>query len=115
MTCLATTPPNSGSYFTDAVYENATLYVPMRSLELYMNAEGWSNFQHIEGIDTGDDPGLTGDVNGDGKVAITDVTALIDQLLGDGSIDNPAADVNGDGKIAITDVTELIDLLLGGN
>ncbi len=114
VTCLATTPPDSGSYFTDAVYQNATLFVPMRSLERYRNAEGWYNFQHIEGIDTGDE-GLLGDVNMDNSVNIADVTALIDYLLlGDASsISLTNADVNPDNEINIADVTALIDNLLG--
>ena len=115
VTCLAITPPNSGSYFTDAVYENATLYVPMRSLELYKNAEGWSNFQHIEGIDTGDDHGPLGDVNHDGSISIADVTALIDLILGTGDGCAICADVNGDSNVSIADVTDLIDTLLGSN
>jgi len=57
---------------------------------------------------------MLGDVNGDGKLDITDVTALIDYILGG----NPtpfvlaAADVDGNGSIAIGDVTSLIDMLL---
>lgn len=117
VTCLATTPPVSGSYFTAEVYQNATLQVPMRSLELYKSAEGWSNFQYIEGIDTGDDPGLRGDVDCDGDVTINDVTALIDFLLsGDETgIDGDAADCDQDGSILISDVTALIDYLLSGS
>ena len=112
MTCLATTPPNSGEYFTDAVYQNATLYVPMRSVELYQNAVGWCNFQHIEGIDTSDDFVL-GDVNSDSQVNVTDVTMLISYVLSDGGdIDELAADLNGDSQINITDVTLLIDMVL---
>ncbi len=58
---------------------------------------------------------LRGDVSGDGIVNIADVTALIDQLLGDGmEVDPEASDVNRDGTINITDVTMLIDYLLGG-
>ena len=55
-----------------------------------------------------------GDVNEDGKVAINDVTTLIDYLLG-GSLEHfnaLNADVNQDTKITISDVTALIDLLL---
>ena len=57
---------------------------------------------------------LRGDVNGDGNVTISDVTALIDLLLGGGAINNPAADCNGDSNVTISDVTALIDFLLGG-
>ena len=57
-----------------------------------------------------------GDVNGDNKVNIVDVTALINYLLGDtaSSINLTAADCNTDGNITITDVTALINYLLGG-
>ena len=57
---------------------------------------------------------IPGDVNGDGSVNISDVTTLIDMLLGSGST-SPAADVNGDGSVNISDVTTLIDMLLSGN
>lgn len=57
---------------------------------------------------------IRGDVNGDKDVTISDVTALIDLLLGGGTIDNPAADCNQSGDVTISDVTALIDFLLGG-
>jgi alpha-amylase len=58
---------------------------------------------------------LVGDVNSDGIVNISDVTQLIDYLLGaDAStIDVVAADISVDGVINISDVTLLIDMLLG--
>ena len=61
--------------------------------------------------------GLTGDVNNDGQVNITDVTDLIDYLLNSEStqINTANADVDGNGAINITDVTELIDKLLQNN
>lgn len=57
---------------------------------------------------------LLGDVNGDGKLSIGDVTALINYLLSGnaGVINLTAADVNQDGKISIGDVTALINKLL---
>ena len=58
---------------------------------------------------------LRGDVNGDGEVAIGDLTELIDMLLSGGTINNPAADCNMDGSVGIADVTALIDYLLGGS
>ena len=57
---------------------------------------------------------LRGDVNGDGSVNISDVTTLIDLLLGGGTISNPAADCNQDSSVNISDVTALIDYLLSG-
>ncbi|MBR4829539.1 MAG: leucine-rich repeat protein [Muribaculaceae bacterium] len=59
-----------------------------------------------------DVPIATGDVDGDGKVNIDDVTSLIDLLLA-GATPPAAADVDGDGKVNIADVTALIDMLLG--
>ena len=57
-----------------------------------------------------------GDVNGDGFVSISDVTTLIDVLLGgdDGDYYEENADCNNDGMLSIGDVTILIDALLGG-
>lgn len=59
---------------------------------------------------------IPGDLNGDGKVSITDVADLIDLLL-NGRADQAgsAADFNGDGHVTITDVTDLIDYLLNRN
>lgn len=54
-----------------------------------------------------------GDVNGDGNVSITDVSALIDCLLSGECEDEAAADVNRDGNVSISDVSTLIDYLLG--
>lgn len=58
-----------------------------------------------------------GDVNCDGKLSISDVTTLINYLLGGSPdpFDDVAADVNEDTKISISDVTALINLLLTGN
>ena len=78
-------------------------------------------YAHVDGGPS--DPGyfsshvtfLRGDVNGDGSVNISDVTALIDLLLGGGTISNSAADCNQDGNVNISDVTALIDHLLSGN
>lgn len=59
---------------------------------------------------------IRGDVDGDGAVNISDVTAMIDGLLTDNwdgkNYDN--ADCNEDGSVNISDVTSLIDFLLSG-
>ena len=60
---------------------------------------------------------MLGDVNGDGYLSITDVTALINYLLSNDASDIYLvnADVNDDTKINISDVTTLINQLLSGN
>lgn len=55
----------------------------------------------------------SGDVNHDGSVNISDVTALIDYILNpSSSICEICADLNGDGVVNISDVTALIDKIL---
>ena len=54
-----------------------------------------------------------GDVNHDGAVNISDVTALIDYILGNGEIFVEQADLTQDGAVNISDVTNLIDKILG--
>ena len=55
---------------------------------------------------------VTGDVNGDGEVNISDANAVIDQILsGSGGT---AGDVNGDGEVNVSDVNAIIDIILGG-
>lgn len=108
ITCNGEVPPVmlSDNCFTSTAYENATLYVPSASLNTYKNTDYWNLFFQAYG-------NTTGDANGDGEISITDVTALIDALLGsDGAVINKNADLNGDGVVSILDVTALIDMLL---
>ena len=115
MICEGTTPSPASTYaFTSDdgydFYQNATLFVPNEALDVYRNHNVWGRFYHIVPF-LGAGPG---DINGDGNIAINDVTNLIDQLLGSDEL--PAyADVNGDGVVTIADVTALIDMLLSGN
>ena len=61
-------------------------------------------------------PFKTGDVNNDNHVDISDLTALIDILLGDNSgVINLRADVDMKNSVNISDVTTLIDMLLNNN
>ena len=57
--------------------------------------------------------GLPGDVNGDGKVNVSDVSALINMILGLSAMDQSAGDVNGDGRVNVSDVSALINIILG--
>ena len=74
----------------------------------------WSNSQRVTLFENGHGYEV-GDVDHDGSVNISDVTALIDGLLGGNVACEICADVDGDGQIAIADVTTLIDRLLAGN
>ena len=59
--------------------------------------------------------GTLGDVNGDSRVDVSDVTALISKVLGS-EVDPfiaANADLNGDDKLDVSDVTMLISLILG--
>ena len=80
------------------------------SLSQYKSADQWCNF-FFEADDF-----LLGDVNNDGSVTISDVTALIDYMLnGVGEINMAASDINGDNTVSIGDVTALIDILNNSN
>ena len=112
--CWAATPPRCHYYWSsfwpypDKL--NATLYVPKASLEAYSTAYDWKDFRTIVAIED------VGDINHDGLINVTDVTALIGILLGnDASLHSPLTDVNFDGKTTVSDVTKLISLVLSGN
>lgn len=55
---------------------------------------------------------MTGDVNGDGTVNITDVNLVINSILSGTS--SPGADANGDGMVNISDVNQIISIILTG-
>ena len=106
----AVTPPSANvqfNYDETYLYGQVKLFVPNESLEAYSAHKEWGKFEHLIPF-LGAGPG---DVNGDGKLSISDVTGIINELLSSDEL--PAYfDVNGDGKVSITDVTALIDMLL---
>ncbi len=57
-----------------------------------------------------------GDVNGDGEITATDVTALVNFVLNndDDNVVVANSDITGDGEITATDVTTLVDWVLNG-
>ena len=59
---------------------------------------------------------VTGDVNGDGKITITDVVKLQSNVAGASSLSGAyaaAADINGDGRVTITDVVQAAQITVG--
>lgn len=108
LTCQAMEPPaiaDEDCFWHYGSFSDATLKVPAPALDRYRNADYWCLFPLMVG---------NGDVDGNGRTTISDVTALIDYLLGgeDGPSSLVAADMNNDNRITISDVTCLIDLLL---
>ena len=118
----ATTPPTCATRidprthtleeaFMQDHYSYAILTVPTGCTATYQAAGTWKKFVNIEEEDFPLE-GERGDVNGDGRISIADVTALIDHLLDSSSPVSTGADCNLDGKLSIADVTALIDYLL---
>ena len=59
---------------------------------------------------------VTGDVNGDGRITITDVVKLQNYAANAGDLDGAAmmaGDINGDGRITITDVVQAAQVTVG--
>lgn len=56
---------------------------------------------------------LVGDINADGVVNVSDVTALINKILGIGDYSDSVCDINADGVVNVSDATALINIILG--
>ena len=56
---------------------------------------------------------LNGDVDANGRVNVSDVTALVNMILGITSMDKSKADVDGNGQVNVSDVTALVNIILG--
>jgi hypothetical protein len=65
-------------------------------------------------VSSGEQPGLKGDVNGDGEVNISDVNCLISVILGtrQASEFGDRAYVNDDDEVNISDVNAVIAIIL---
>lgn len=74
-------------------------------LYLYVPGNGMAAYQLSKNV-------KFGDVNGDGNVDVSDVTALINMILGTTPADLKVADINADGILDVTDVTALINAIL---
>ena len=76
----------------------------------FVNQDGW-NYRFNITFKGEPSDAIKGDVNGDGKVDISDVVAIINQMAG--TAEWPNADVNGDDKVDISDVVNVINIMAG--
>lgn len=69
------------------------------------------NFTSSKNAIVGLTPTILGDVNGDGKINMSDVTKMVN-VANSGEYDR-AADLNSDGKVDIEDVSKEVNVILG--
>lgn len=103
----ATVPALGDEVWTGVPQSSVKLKVPQGTDANYKAAAQWKEFL-IEA-----ETHLRGDVNGDGYVNGTDVTALYNVVLEINMTHYPRADVNGDGSVNGADITALYNILLG--
>ena len=96
---------NSSVFY--GVPKNGRLHVLPKYLQAYSTANQWNEFTNIH------DDLREGDVNCDSKVNVSDVTMLVNMILGLCPVSLPCADINRDGKINVSDVTALVNIILG--
>ena len=133
---------NVTGWMSNPVFKNVTIDNTLKPVETqYFNFIGCFSPEHLTENDItvlylGDDNSLfysneaktfdafrayfkvninLGDVNGDESIDVTDVTMLVNYILGNTNggfiVDN--ADINQDGEIDVTDVTALVNIILG--
>lgn len=89
VSCKNPIPPVCKSYTFGDSPKEARLYVPKGRKATYEAADYWKEFSSIIETEDGDyeepSTGIKGDVNGDGKVTITDAVTVVNIILNGGS------------------------------
>ena len=89
---------------------NSTLYVPFGCKSVYEATAYWNEFKEII-----EEPGIMGDVNGDGAVDLSDAIMVTYHSLHEtpSYFNTGAADMNADGEIDLSDAIIIIYKSLG--
>lgn len=99
-----------------ADHYSATLYVPKGSKSVYERTAPWSYFtsERIVEFDETQEMPFVGDVNGDGRINVSDIAALVNDIL-DGPTEQSFLndDVNEDSKVNVSDISTNINKILG--
>ena len=93
-------------------YNDAQDVVTLFDFKCY---NGMAVYQIGKNVGGGEDPGTMGDFNAEGVVNVSDVTALINKILGTATYADATCDINADGVVNVSDVTALINIILAGN
>jgi hypothetical protein len=103
-----------GGYFTGILTPNGITALNDGDAKMYIDwVRVYQMDDDINAIVPDDWEFLEGDVNKDGKVNVSDVTALVNMILGVVHKDQLYADLNEDSRINVSDVTSLINKILG--
>lgn len=106
-------PTISSTTFDSSVMRSTLTVVPSGCKPAYKRASVWASFGNLHEVG---EVTTLGDINGDGFIDSSDVSALLEIVLSGitGEI-NLAADINNSGTIDSTDVSALLELVLGGD
>ena len=102
-------------YTVKALAEGTFEYL-VKAIYLDGTESPWSNIKHV--TLTGISDVLVGDINEDGFVDVSDVTAVISVALGMSPVEQSVidkCDLNDDGIVDVSDVTILISIALSSN
>ena len=94
-------------WVNDAMFANATLYVPKGTKAKYQATSAWKYFEKIEEIV------VKGDVNDDSSVDVADIATIIDVMAGKAPEYKDKADVNKDITVDVADIAIIIDIMAG--
>lgn len=109
------------SPYSDSIFENVTLFVPVGTLEKYKSHAVWGLFNNIV---EGDDWRVyektfpLGDTNFDQAVSVTDYVSVASQIVDEEKpkkFNITQADVNGDGEIDAADYVQVANIILYDN
>ena len=90
------------------VYQGGYMNKPITSMRVDVQ-QNTASFWYMRVITP-----VYGDVDGDGEVNISDISAIIDILLRGSNGDISRADVDGNGEVNISDINIVIDIILRG-
>ena len=107
---VATENPFGYDGVDDFPFSTCVLHVPAGTKTLYQQTSPWNKFANIV-----DDIVNKGDVNGDGRVDINDVNAVVNLILGRSTLYRDRADITGDGKVGVADLNAIVNAMLGRN